>query len=75
MTNRAAHGEWCGRRQVVKKDYWGSLTGKLNAYAVVQAAPETEKYTVFFRSNSFRIPTTLAQVFKCLEGLKIYFFP
>lgn len=37
----------CGRHQVVKKHYWDSLTGKLNAYAVVQAAPASEKKMVF----------------------------
>lgn len=37
----------CGRHQVVKKNYWDSMTGKLNTYAVVQAAPETEKRAVF----------------------------
>jgi hypothetical protein len=37
----------CGRHQVMKKNYWDSLTGKLNAYAVVQAAPDLEKREVF----------------------------
>ncbi len=42
--------EWqalCGRHQVVKKHYWDNLTGKLNTYAVVQAAPSQEKKMVF----------------------------
>lgn len=33
----------CGRHQVMKKNYWDNTTGKLNAYAVVQAAGDTEK--------------------------------
>lgn len=37
----------CGRHQVMKKNYWDSLTGKLNTYAVVQAAPESDKRAVF----------------------------
>ena len=37
----------CGRHQVVKKNCWDNLTGKLNTYAVVQAAPETEKRKIF----------------------------
>jgi hypothetical protein len=37
----------CGRHQVMKKNYWDSLTGKVNTYAVVQAAPEGEKRAVF----------------------------
>ena len=31
----------------MKKNYWDSLTGKLNTYAVVQAAPDSEKQEVF----------------------------
>jgi hypothetical protein len=31
----------------MKKNYWDSLTGKVNTYAVVQAAPEGEKRAVF----------------------------
>lgn len=37
----------CGRHQVVKKNYWDHTTGKLNVYAVVQAAPETVKREVY----------------------------
>jgi hypothetical protein len=37
----------CGRHQVMKKNYWDNLTGKLNTYAVVQAAPRSEKQAVF----------------------------
>lgn len=37
----------CGRHQVVKKNYWDSMTGKLNTYAIVQAASELEKQEVF----------------------------
>jgi hypothetical protein len=37
----------CGRHQVMKKNYWDSMTGKLNTYAVVQAAPDAEKREVF----------------------------
>lgn len=38
--------EWqalCGRHQVIKKNYWDYSRGWLNAYAIVQAAPEDEK--------------------------------
>ena len=37
----------CGRHQVVKKNYWDNNTGKLNVYAIVQAAPESAKREVF----------------------------
>jgi len=37
----------CGRHQVVKKNYWDSMTGKVNTYAVVQAAPDAEKRQIF----------------------------
>ncbi len=37
----------CGRHQVTKRNYWDSTTGKLNALAIVQAAPATEKRRIF----------------------------
>jgi hypothetical protein len=37
----------CGRHQVVKKNFWDHRTGKLNVYAIVQAAPETVKREVY----------------------------
>ncbi|HET6574299.1 MAG TPA: hypothetical protein VFG68_11885 [Fimbriiglobus sp.] len=37
----------CGRHQVVKKNYWDHRTGKLNVYAIVQAAPESVKREVY----------------------------
>ena len=37
----------CGRHQVVKKNYWDNTTGKLNVYAIVQAATRSEKLAVF----------------------------
>jgi hypothetical protein len=37
----------CGRHQVVKKNYWDHRTGKLNIYAIVQAAPEDVKREVY----------------------------
>jgi hypothetical protein len=37
----------CGRHQVTKKNYWDTTTGKLNTYAIVQFAPETEKKRIF----------------------------
>ena len=43
-------GQWralCGRHQVMKRNYCDSLTGKVNTYAVVQAAPKAEKRAVF----------------------------
>ena len=36
----------CGRHQVVKKNFWDSTTGKLNAYAIVQAATGSEKQAI-----------------------------
>ncbi len=36
----------CGRHQVIKKNYWDTNTGKLNVYAIVQAASESEKLEV-----------------------------
>lgn len=43
-------GKWqalCGRHQVVKKNYWDNFTGKLNIFAIVQAATRNEKLAVF----------------------------
>jgi hypothetical protein len=37
----------CGRHQVIKKNFWDSQTGKLNVYAIVQAAPVKVKREVF----------------------------
>jgi hypothetical protein len=37
----------CGRHQVMKKNYWDTLTGKLNYYAIVQAAPKEEKRKIY----------------------------
>lgn len=37
----------CGRHQVVKKNYWDHMTGKLNVYAAVQAATIQEKRRVY----------------------------
>jgi hypothetical protein len=36
----------CGRHQVMKKNHWDNLTGKINAYAVVQAASAREKRNI-----------------------------
>jgi hypothetical protein len=36
----------CGRHQVTKRNYWNSMTGKLNVVAIVQAASEAEKRKV-----------------------------
>lgn len=37
----------CGRHQVTKKNYWDSITGKMNTYAIVQFAPREEKEAIF----------------------------
>jgi hypothetical protein len=37
----------CGRHQVMKKNYWDSSTGKMNIYAIIQSATQTEKEIVF----------------------------
>jgi hypothetical protein len=37
----------CGRHQVMKKNYWDSSTGKMNVYAIIQSATQTEKTIVF----------------------------
>ncbi len=37
----------CGRHQVIKRNYWDATNGKLNVYAIVQAASETEKRAVY----------------------------
>ena len=37
----------CGRHQIVKKNYWDSNSGKLNVYAIVQAATVNVKKQVF----------------------------
>ena len=42
--------EWqalCARHQVMKKNYWDDTTGWLNVYAIVQAASEEEKRTIY----------------------------
>jgi hypothetical protein len=43
----------CGRHQVTKKNYWDSNTGKLNTYAIVQAASAKDKRTTFLFLLSF----------------------
>ena len=43
-------GHWralCGRHQVIKKNFWDDRTGKINVYAIVQAASEREKREVY----------------------------
>lgn len=37
----------CGRHQIVKKNFWDSVSGKLNAYAIVQAASKTVKREIY----------------------------
>jgi hypothetical protein len=37
----------CGRHQVMKKNFWDNSTGKLNVYAIVQAASRSDKELVF----------------------------
>jgi hypothetical protein len=37
----------CGRHQVTKKNYWDHSTGKLNVYAIVQAASEKVKREIY----------------------------
>lgn len=37
----------CGRHQVTKRNYWDSVTGKLNALAIVQAASGADKQEIF----------------------------
>ncbi len=37
----------CGRHQVMKKNYWDSSSGKLNVYAIVQAASRKDKLAIF----------------------------
>lgn len=37
----------CGRHQVMKRNYWDDETGRLNVYAIVQAASESEKRHVY----------------------------
>lgn len=37
----------CGRHQVTKKNYWDTTTGKINTYAIIQFASETEKKKIF----------------------------
>lgn len=49
--------EWqalCGRHQVVKKNYWDNVTGKLNILAILQAATGEEKRKAYeFLKNYF----------------------
>ncbi len=37
----------CGRHQVIKKNFWDSMTGKLNVQAILQAASAREKQEAF----------------------------
>jgi hypothetical protein len=37
----------CGRHQVTKKNYWDSMTGKLNVVAIVQHASVADKRAAF----------------------------
>ena len=37
----------CGRHQVTKRNFWDDTTGRLNVYAIVQAASEQEKRTAY----------------------------
>ena len=37
----------CGRHQVMKKNYWDTNTGKMNIYAIIQSATQSEKEIVF----------------------------
>lgn len=37
----------CGRHQVMKKNYWDTNTGKMNMYAIIQSATQSEKEIVF----------------------------
>jgi len=37
----------CGRHQVMKRNFWDNSTGKLNVYAIVQAASREDKELVF----------------------------
>lgn len=37
----------CGRHQVIKRNYWDHVTGKLNVYAIVQSATQNEKKEIF----------------------------
>jgi hypothetical protein len=37
----------CGRHQVIKKNFWDNTNGKLNVYAIVQAAPQSVKLEVY----------------------------
>lgn len=47
----------CGRHQVMKKNYWDSLTGKLNTLAIVQAASRKDKLRVHaFLKDYFKRP-------------------
>ena len=46
--NNASH--WralCGRHQVIKKNFWDDRSGKINVYAIVQAASSEEKRRVY----------------------------
>ncbi|MGA9069030.1 MAG: hypothetical protein WB424_02170 [Terracidiphilus sp.] len=52
--------EWralCGRHQVMKKNYWDSVTNKLNVYAIVQSASKNDKRRVYeFLKDYFKVP-------------------
>ena len=37
----------CGRHQVMKKNYWDNNSGKMNVYAIVQAATKKQKAEIF----------------------------
>ncbi len=37
----------CGRHQITKKNYWDTITGKMNVHAIIQAATRQEKESAF----------------------------
>jgi len=37
----------CGRHQIIKKNYWNTMTGKLNVYAIIQSSTREEKLIAF----------------------------
>jgi len=51
----------CGRHQVVKKNFWDSESGKLNIYAIIQAAPLKDKKAALeflLQYFGYEIPST-----------------
>lgn len=52
-TNPSQWAAFCGRHQVMKKNYWDSSTGKINISAILQSLPKKQKGEALDFLNDF----------------------